>query len=158
MTRPFAIRRAVPSEAPAILDLMRRAFGEYRGLLQPESSVFVETVEVVAAKLCGGDGFIAVADAAIIGCVIAEAMDDRGYLGRLAVDPAARRQGIARALVAAAEDHVRRRGLTRIELNVRIAVSGNIALFQALGYREIARKAHPGWPHPTYLVMEKTLE
>jgi len=48
--------------------------------------------------------------------------------------------------------------LARVDLNVRIALTGNVALFQALGYRETARKAHPGWPEPTYLVMEKSLE
>jgi hypothetical protein len=45
-----------------------------------------------------------------------------------------------------------------IELNVRIALAGNIALFESLGYRETARRAHPGYPQPTYLVMEKSLE
>jgi hypothetical protein len=31
-------------------------------------------------------------------------------------------------------------------------------LFQSLGYRETARESHPGYPEPTYLVMEKSLE
>ena len=39
-----------------------------------------------------------------------------------------------------------------------LVARGNIALFESLGYRETARLAHPGWPAPTYLVMEKSLE
>jgi hypothetical protein len=45
-----------------------------------------------------------------------------------------------------------------VEVQVRIALTGNIALFQALGYRETARTAHPGYSQPTTLVMEKALE
>jgi len=58
----------------------------------------------------------------------------------------------------AGEDFVRARGLRAAEINVRIALTGNIALFEALGYRVTARLAHLGWVEPTYLVMEKSLE
>ena len=152
------VRSAGPEEAAAVLDLMCRAFAEYRGVLKPESSVFVETVEEVAAKLGAGGGFVAMRGLEMVGCVIAEAKGERGYLGRLAVDPALRRQGIAEALIGAAEEHLRLHRLPVVELNVRIALRSNIALFQSLGYRETARAAHPGCPEPTYLVMEKALE
>ena len=148
----------MPKEAPALLDLMRRAFASHRGRIVPESSVFRETVEVVARQLEEGGGFIAVAGSVLVSCVIAEAKEGGAYLGRLAVDPAYRRRGIARRLVAAAEDYAYRRGLDRVELNVRIALPDNIALFAALGYRETGRGTHPGFAEPTYLVMEKALE
>lgn len=141
-----------------MLDLMRRAFGEYRGVLKPESSVFSETVDVVQAKLAVGGGLLATRGSEPVGCIIAEVKDDRGYLGRLAVLPAARRSGLARRLIAGAEALLLGRGLRLVELNVRIALPGNIALFEAAGYRETQRLAHPGWSEPTYLVMEKTLE
>jgi ribosomal protein S18 acetylase RimI-like enzyme len=158
MTDSLAIRHAGLDEAALLLDLMRRAFGAYRGVLQPESSVFVETEAAIAAKLAQGGGFIAERGGHPVGCVIAEAKGERGYLGRLAVLPEARRAGIARRLMLAGEAFLRMRGLAAAEINVRIALAGNIALFAALGYRETARRAHPGWPQPTYLVMEKILE
>jgi ribosomal protein S18 acetylase RimI-like enzyme len=158
MADSITIRRALPTEADAVLALMRRAFGEYRGRLHPESSVFVETVPVIEKKLLAGGGFVATHGDALVGCVIAEDLGDRGYLGRLAVDPAFRRMGLAGRLVAAAETFIRGRGRRRIELNVRLGLAGNIALFQRLGYRETARAAHPGWSEATYLVMEKSLE
>ena len=136
---------------------MRRAFGEYRGVLQPESSVFVETEAVVARKLAEGGGFVAERGRSPVGCVIAEAKDGRGYLGRLAVLPEARRQGLARRLMLAGEGFLRARGLACAEVNVRIALAGNIALFEELGYRETARHAHPGCAAPSYLVMAKAL-
>ena len=158
MTDMAVIRSAGPEDAASLLSLMRRAFGEYRGVLRPESSVFAETAAAIAGKLAGGGGFVASRGAGLLGCVIAEAEGERGYLGRLAVLPEARRTGIARRLMRAGEGFLRARGLERAEVNVRIALTGNIALFESLGYRETRRLAHPGWPEPTYLAMEKSLE
>ena len=162
MLDEIVIRAAAPEAAAVLLDVMRKAFGEYRGVLKPESSVFVETVAVIESKLAGGGGFLAIQGETPVGCIIAEANGARGYpigyLGRLAVDPTLRRQGLARRLMLTGEDYVRARGLARVEVNVRIALTGNIALFQSLGYRETARESHPGYPEPTYLVMEKSLE
>jgi ribosomal protein S18 acetylase RimI-like enzyme len=158
MPQEIVIRSAAIAQAEVLLDVMRRAFAEYRGVLQPESSVFVETAARVAAKLAGGGGFLAVEDGNPVGCIIAEAQDGRGYLGRLAIAPGARGKGLARRLVQSGEGFARVRGLRVAEVQVRIALPGNIALFQSLGYRETDRRSHPGFAQPTYLVMEKSLE
>ena len=162
MRDEIVIRQAAVADAAVLLDVMRRAFAEYRGVLKPESSVFVETEAVIAAKLAGGGGFLAIGSEKPVGCIIAELKGDRGapagYLGRLAVDPGLRRRGLARRLMLAGEGFARARGLTSVEVQVRIALTGNIALFQSLGYRETARASHPGYAQPTYLVMEKSLE
>ena len=152
------IRPAAPAEAEVLLDVMRRAFAEYRGVLQPESSVFVETATVIAEKLAVGGGFLAIENETPVGCIIGELKRDRGYLGRLAVDPVLRRRGLARRLMLAGERFVRDQGLRTVEVQVRIVLTGNIALFQSLGYRETARTSHPGYTQLTTLVMEKSLE
>jgi len=157
MPEEIVIRTATPAEAAVLLDVMRKGFAEYRGVLQPESSVFVETEAVIAAKLAGGGGLLAFASAQPVGCIIAEDKGGHGYLGRLAVDPAFRRRGLARRLMQAGEDLIRLRGFDSVEVQVRIVLSENIALFQALGYRETDRRSHAGFTAPTYLVMEKTL-
>ena len=154
----IVIRPATPAEAERLLDVMRRAFAEYRGVLTPESSVFVETASVIAEKFAAGGGFLAVENERPIGCIIAEAKGEHGYLGRLAVEPAARRRGLARRLMLTGEDFIRDRGLKSVEVQVRIVLAGNIALFQSLGYRETVRLCHPGYVQPTCLVMEKSLE
>jgi hypothetical protein len=43
----------------------------------------------------------------------------------------------------------------RVALGVRIALPGNIALFERLGYREVGRETHEGFSAPTSLRMEK---
>lgn len=162
MPGEIVIRPAMQAEAEVLLDVMRKAFAEYRGVLRPESSVFVETPEAVAGKLSRGGGFLAIEKARAVGCIIAELKADRGtpmgYLGRLAVDPSLRRRGLARRLMRAGEGFLRDRGLRAAEVQVRIALTGNIALFQSLGYRETARRSHPGYAEPTTVVMEKSLE
>jgi ribosomal protein S18 acetylase RimI-like enzyme len=80
------------------------------------------------------------------------------YIGRLSVDPACRRQGIARSLVDAAEREARRRGLPRLTLGVRLALEGNRRLFRACGFEETARPSHEGFTEPTWASRERRLE
>ncbi len=158
MPGEIVIRPAATAEAQVLLDVMRLAFAEYRGVLQPESSVFVETAAAIAEKLAAGGGFLALENARPVGCIIAEQKGACGYLGRLAVDPRLRRRGLARQLMLAGEGFVREQGLSSVMVQVRIVLTGNISLFQSLGYCETARGSHPGYAEPTYLVMEKSLE
>jgi ribosomal protein S18 acetylase RimI-like enzyme len=158
MLETIVLRAAARADANVLLEAMRRAFAEYRGVLVPESSVFVETESLIAEKLAAGGGFLALEGENPVGCIIAEEKDGRGYLGRLAVDPTLRRRGLAGRLMSAGEGFARARGLRIAEVQVRIALTGNIALFRSLGYRETARRSHPGFTQPTYLVMEKSLE
>ena len=158
MEDEILIARANPRDAQRMLDLILHAFAEYRGKLDPESSAFGETVESVRQALEVGEGLAAWNGGRMVGGLILEPRGAVGlYLGRLAVDPAYRGRGIAGGLAQAAEAWALRGGRFHLELNVRLALAGNIHLFERLGYRETARKSHPGFIHPTYLVMEKSL-
>jgi N-acetylglutamate synthase-like GNAT family acetyltransferase len=79
------------------------------------------------------------------------------YLARLAVAPAWRRRGIARALIVAAEMAARNAGLPRLYLSTRLVLLDNRRLFAACGFVETARNAHPGYAEPTFVNMEKRL-
>ena len=79
------------------------------------------------------------------------------YLARLAVAPAWRGRGIAKALVAAAEAAARRWRLPRIHLSTRLVLLDNRRLFAACGFVETTREAHPGYAEPTFVNMEKRL-
>jgi ribosomal protein S18 acetylase RimI-like enzyme len=79
------------------------------------------------------------------------------HIGRLAVDPAWRGRGMARALIAAVEAEARSRNARALTLGVRIALPENQRLFLACGFREVGREAHPGYAAPTWIRMEKML-
>jgi ribosomal protein S18 acetylase RimI-like enzyme len=66
----------------------------------------------------------------------------RGEVAKLLVNPAWRRQGIARALMLALEEDARAMGKTLLVLDTREGNPSN-DLYRALGYREAGRI--PGW-------------
>lgn len=154
----LALRRATPSDARLILDLIQAAFAEYRGKLKPESGAYGETPEGIATQLVGSHGaVIAERDGVAVGCVLFRDEGEDLYFGRLSVLPNHRRSGVADALVAAVEREARARGAAGVLLGVRIALTGNQRLFARLGYVEISREAHPGFSEPTSINMRKAL-
>ena len=77
---------------------------------------------------------IAVHDGAVIGSLISGWDGWRFHLYRLAVDPAERRQGIGRALLAAAEERFAALGATRVDAMVLDANDLGRRIWEAAGY------------------------
>jgi predicted N-acetyltransferase YhbS len=154
----ITIRRASLADAALLSDLIITAFSAYPVVLNPPSSAVKETVDAVRSKLADHGGGIAEIGTATVGCVLFTPEADTAlYLGRLAVHPAWRGRGIARALIAFVESEAQRRGLDTIRLSVRIALPGNQRLFASCGFVEVGREAHPGFAEPTMINMEKRL-
>lgn len=154
----LTLRRAAPSDARLVLDLIQAAFAEYRGRLKPDSGAYGETPEGIAAQLSGHEGALVAERAGVaVGCVLFRDEGEDLYFGRLSVLPDHRRSGVAEALVAAVEDEARARGAQGVHLGVRIALPGNQRLFARLGYVEVSREAHPGFTEPTSITMRKAL-
>jgi len=151
------IRPALPAESAEVARIMRTAFAEHRGRIQPESAALNETAGSVARLISEGRVFVAVCDGRLAGCVNAAPGEGHVYLGRLSVLPEYRRRGIADRLVRAVEDDARDTGLGSVLLKVRVALAENQAYFRARGYREIGREAHPGFDRPTSILMQKTV-
>lgn len=59
----------------------------------------------------------------------------RGFLQRLAVDPAHRREGLGRELVVDALGWLRRRGVVRVVVNTPTGNEAAVALYESLGFR-----------------------
>ena len=156
-SNPFLIRAARPEEAEAIVVLIQRAFGEYRGKLRPESGALRETPETIRAATKTDTILLAERAGRILGCVSVRRKDDCAYAGRLAVEPMERGIGVGRALLAAAEALARQMGSDRLRVDVRLKLRDNRTFFRALGFREGAERCHPGFSRPTYVEMEKIL-
>ncbi|HEU4758561.1 MAG TPA: GNAT family N-acetyltransferase [Dehalococcoidia bacterium] len=80
---------------------------------------------------------VAEEDGRIVGTVIAPWNGWRGFLARLATDPASRRTGIARALVEEAERRLAARGARRIYALVATLSPPTVPFWKAVGYEEI---------------------
>ena len=59
-----------------------------------------------------------------------------GYVQRLAVDPSARRRGLARLLVTDAIDWMRRRNVEQVLVNTATDNTAALALYRSLGFVE----------------------
>jgi len=81
------------------------------------------------------------ASGCLLGSVYTELRGASGYLGMLAVDPARQGSGVARRLVAAAEDRFRAQGCELIEIIVLSLRPELLPIYQRFGFVEVRREA-----------------
>ena len=93
----------------------------------------------IARHMRHADSVVLVARAAggVAGCAIMQFSDDAAHLSLLAVEPAWRRRGIGRRLLAWLEDTARVAGTFTIRLELRSSNQAGRAFYAALGYREM---------------------
>jgi ribosomal protein S18 acetylase RimI-like enzyme len=78
----------------------------------------------------------------LIGVVVATHDSRKGWINRLAVDPAHRRQGHARRLIEAAERVLRAQGMRVIAALIESDNPASLALFREAGYVEVDPEMH----------------
>jgi len=154
---PIPLREATHDDVALLLSLIHQSFEEYRTLLDPPSGAHRETLDTVRQKMVEGGAFIAWVGDEAVGCVIYEPRESALYLGRLAVLPMYRKQGIGRRLVEAVENRARDLQLPKITLGVRMQLPGNRAFFERLGYQVIAYHSHDGHTELTFMTLEKSV-
>lgn len=153
----ITLRAATPDEAELVAETVRAGFAEYQGTLTPPSSAHKEDADSIGQKMAKGGAILAYVDSELAGCVLFYPQDDYLYLGRLAVLPTFRRQGIGKHLVGAVEAKAHEMGITNVHLGVRKALPSNQAMFESLGYKFVSAHIHEGQTEPTFFVMEKHL-
>ncbi|MCY1015117.1 GNAT family N-acetyltransferase [Pyxidicoccus sp. MSG2] len=151
------IREAVAADAPLLARLLREAFEEYRGRLDPPSSAHDKTEEVVLRELKDGGALISESPSGAEGCVFFHVKPDHVYLDRLAVLPPYRGRGVARALMEAVEARARALGSTPVRLNVRLALKDHQDWYARQGYAFLSYGTHAGYSAPTFVVLQKSL-
>ena len=152
------LRPMEPADAETVAALVRAAFAAHSVATDPPASARLLTAADVAAHLArGGGGAVVTEGDAVVASVMWSPADGGLSDSRLAVAPAWRRRGLARALLGAAEAAARAAGLPRVHLATRLVLLDNQRLFAAAGYVEVSRSAHPGYTQPTSIALEKRL-
>lgn len=114
-------------ERDAVIDLWRRC-GLTRPWNDPEADVDLALASGNSTVLVARDG------GRLAGAVMTGHDGHRGAIYYLGVDPAARRGGVGRALVRAAEVWCEARGVPKVNLLIRAENLGVLAFYEALGY------------------------
>ena len=154
---PIRLTSASP-EIAATHALLTSAFAYMEGRIDPPSSLtrlppakLAEEAETKELWIIPGP------DDRPLACVIFKPEEDHLYIGKLAVDPAARGKGLARLLFDLAEARARALGLPRLQLQTRIELTENHETFRRLGFTETARTAHAGYDRPTTLTFARSI-
>src|SRR5437764_13464749 len=144
----FSIRRAKLEDAAGILDCLRLAFQPYRQMYSPQG--FRDTVltpEALPARLEAMSVFVAVTARhqiiGTIGCSPISGQASEGHIRGMAVHPDWQGQrGVAQSLLAAAEEHLRKQGCTRVTLDTTAPLERAIRFYVKHGYRDSGQVGH----------------
>jgi GNAT superfamily N-acetyltransferase len=141
--------------------ITRAAFEEFRNRLDPPSGALDETLEDLIASAFQQDHGAALAfvQGQPAGVLRWSIPPERAYLyvGRVAVLPTYRRQGIASALMRWIDNHAAALGLPAVQFGVRLQAPENIRFYQHLGYQVSDYARHNGYDLPTFVWMRKDL-
>jgi ribosomal protein S18 acetylase RimI-like enzyme len=148
------LREAANADLPALVAVLKAAFEEYRGRLDPPSGAHDESAAKVREVLRTSRAVLALSGDEIVGCVFYAPSGNHVDLFRLAVLPEYRRRGIARRLIEYVEARARQLGLPRVQLGVRVALPGNRIYYERLGYRFVEARTHAGYAEPTFVILE----
>jgi|SRR5579859_658537 len=165
MTEPasneITLRAATIADAPIILAITRAAFEQFRNQLDPPSGALDETLEELIKGAFQPDhgATLALVRGVPAGALRWSVQPQRAYLyvGRVAVLPAYRRQGVASTLMGWAEGHARALGLPAVQFGVRLQAPENIRFYQALGYEVAEYAQHSGYDQSTFVWMRKAV-
>jgi GNAT superfamily N-acetyltransferase len=143
------------SDFGALHALLTEAFAPMAGRIDPPSSLTSMSVEDVVRKAAAEDLFLIRDRERPMACLFAAPRGESYYLGKLAVAQDMRGRGLARGVIEAAGARARSLGLRDLELQTRVELTENHAVFVALGFRETGRTCHPGYARPTSVRFRK---
>lgn len=133
----IGVREGCDSDAPAAIDLIARCFADYPGCVMDLPGLDADLPQVASHfAAAGGQFWVAEAAGRIVGCAgYAPAGDGRIELKRLYIDHAARRQGLASALLRRVVDAARARGAGEVLLWSDTRFGEAHAFYLAHGFR-----------------------
>ena len=83
---------------------------------------------------------VAESEGCVVGYIGSQSVLGESDMMNVAVAPAVRRQGVAKALVTALVEQLRKQGNYQLTLEVRASNTGAQQLYERLGFREVGRR------------------
>lgn len=136
------LRKATAEDVPGLRAVARAAYEKYvsRMGLQP-----APMTADYAHSVRDGQVWVAAADGALLGLVVLVLRDDHVLVENVAVSPSSQGQGVGGRLLAFAEDHARRHGVSQVRLYTNEAMTENLAYYPRRGYIETHRAENGGF-------------
>lgn len=145
------------SDIPVMLSVIKEAFVQYHGRIDPPSSAEHKTNEIMTAELARADALVVEADGQVVGCVLFRPRDGGIYFERLSVLPAYRNRGLGHLMLDEIERRALLAGETMLWFSVRLELTELQEFYKKVGYEFQEFGAHTGYDRPTYIKMSKHL-
>jgi ribosomal protein S18 acetylase RimI-like enzyme len=136
------IRPATPNDFLVIKSIADSAYARYVAAIGKKPAPMVADF---AAQISAGHVSVAAEDGLVFGFVVAYAEDGVMHLENIAIDPAYQNMGLGGKLVAHVETHARNKRLPAVELYTNEKMTGNLAWYPAIGFRETGRREENGF-------------
>jgi ribosomal protein S18 acetylase RimI-like enzyme len=134
----LAIKAIEDSDIAEVIALWQRC-GSTRAWNDPARDIALARQETNATVLLGRD------DGILVASVLVGHDGHRGWVYYVTVDPEHRFKGYGRAIMTAAEDWLRARGIEKLQLMVRGDNARVHAFYQSLGYYDQERVVFAKW-------------
>jgi GNAT superfamily N-acetyltransferase len=138
------IRPALPSDRAAIHDLLAAQLVEHQ--LPAEAARIARGLDAAFRPGSPAWLFVAEREGQPVGVLLAnqivsvEKGGETLWIEELYVTPAARRKGVARAILEHVANEARRRGLRALDLEVVPSQQAAFALYRSLGFQDVPRQ------------------
>jgi [ribosomal protein S18]-alanine N-acetyltransferase len=134
---PLVVERITHQDVPAVCALYKKVWdSEPTGLPAELVKTWQPGPLEFTSRMEGVTYFAARRNGHVVGVVGCEIKDGACHLVHLAVDPDARRQGVASALLATAVDWARRSNAVEVWVDALARFPAAAALFQRLGFQD----------------------